>query len=84
MSANPEDILVVCWSEERRLYPQFEGRRIVSITHPERFQGLNFRTAWVTEQAYIAVRAKGWEVLEREAWFQEAEIKHVNEYEEGA
>lgn len=84
MSAHPDDILVVCWSEERRLYPQFEGRQIVSINAPWPPMGRRFRIAWVTEQAIIAVRAKGWDALEREAWFQDAEIKHVNEYEESA
>lgn len=84
MSAHPDDILVVCWSEERRLYRQFDNRQVLNINSPSQFQGRRFRTAWVTTPAFGAVRARGWEALEQEAWFRDAEIKHVNEYEESA
>lgn len=82
MTAHPDDCLVVCWSEERRLYPQFENPQILNVNSPTDFRGRKLRNIWVTGPAFTATRAKGWDVLETEAWFQGAEIKHVDEYKE--
>lgn len=82
MTAHPDDCLVVCWSEERRLYPQFENPQILNVNSPTDFRGRKLRNIWVTSPAFMATRAKGWDVLETEAWFQGAEIKHVDEYKE--
>lgn len=84
MTAHPDDILVVCWSEERRLYPQFENRQVVVAGSPANIQGRKFRTAWVTEPATNSTNIRFWQALEGESYFTGAEIRPISEYEESA
>ena len=84
MSAHPDDILVVCWSEERRLYRQFENRQVIVVRGPEQLYGRKFRTAWVTSAAIASTNTRFWDTLHREAFFNDADIRNIDEYEEGA
>lgn len=84
MSAHPDDILVVCWSEERRLYRQFENRQVVVARSASAVQGRKFRIAWVTPPAVNSTNIRFWQALEAEAYFRDAEIRNISEYEESA
>lgn len=83
MSAHPDDILVVCWAEEARLYPQFKNRQVIPVTNRAKLEGRRFRKAWVTGPALRAVNARFWDILHREAYFLDAEIKYMDEYKDG-
>ena len=82
-SAHPDDILVVCWPEEGRLYPQFLNRRTIPISRPEKLRGLRFRRAYITDQANLAVNARFWGIFYGEVFFQEAEILSIDAYKDG-
>ena len=41
--AYEDDILVVAWFEESRLYPQFKNSQIYPVSQPARLQGKKFR-----------------------------------------
>ena len=84
MSAHPDDILVVCWSEERRLYRQFDNRQVVVVNKPEVLQGRKFRVAWVTPPAVSSTNTRFWDELQARTYFNDAEIRDISEYEEGA
>jgi hypothetical protein len=84
VSAHPQDILVVCWSEERRIHPQFENRQVVVADSPDKIQGRNFRIAWVTDPAFVSTNTRFWDALLTEVYFRDAEIRNISEYEEGA
>lgn len=82
--AHPDDILVVCWSEERRLFPQFEPRQVVVADTPAKIQGRKFRTAWVTGPARNSTNTRFWQALEAEAYFRDADIQPAENYQENA
>jgi hypothetical protein len=84
VSAHPNDILVVCWSEERRIHPQFENRQVVVAGSPDKILGRSFRIAWVTDPAISSTNTRFWDALMREVYFRDAEIRNISEYKEGA
>jgi hypothetical protein len=83
VSAHPDDILVVMWTEEARLHPQFLNRQVIPVSRPEKLRGLKFRRAYITDQANIAVNARFWGIFYGEVHFQEAEILSIDEYRDG-
>lgn len=83
MSAHPEDILVVAWREEARLYPQFKNSQVMNVASPERLQGRRWRKAYTTQPALESMDGRFWDILRREAYFGDAEIKHIDEYKDG-
>ena len=66
------------------MYPQFENRQVVVAGSASAVQGRNFRIAWVTPPAVNSTNIRFWQALEAEAYFREAEIRNISEYEESA
>lgn len=82
MTAHPDDILVVAWPEEARLYPQFLNSQVVPISRRDKIRGRGFRIAWVTPAANVPANSRFWGMLHGEAFFSDGEIKDISEYEE--
>ena len=82
--AHPDDLLIVAWFQEGRLYPQFKNSQIIPVASPDKLRGRSFRIAWTTPQADIAVNAKIWGRLYGEAFFCDGEVLPISEYKESA
>ena len=80
--AHPDDILVVAWPEEARLYPQFKNSQVFPVSRPSNLLGRRFRVAWFTEQAYIASAPRFWSQIHRETTLSNAEARPIDEYTE--
>jgi hypothetical protein len=84
VSAHPEDILVVAWPEEARRYPQFLNKQVFNVASPRKLEGRRFRRAYTTQPAVeSAADSRFWQILFREAYFCNGEIKHIDEYKDG-
>lgn len=81
--SHPDDILIVCWPEEARLYPQFKNKQVFPTSRPEKVAGVHFRIGWYTAQAAIAT-GKFWGLVHAETYFCDGELKPIEEYKEGA
>lgn len=83
MSAHPEDILVVAWTEEARLYPQFKNSQVFNVASPSKLEGRRWRRAYLTQPASDAAYSRFFRILFRETYLNDSEIFHIDEYEEG-
>lgn len=80
--AYEDDILVVAWFEESRLYPQFKNSQIYPVSQPARLQGKKFRVAWYTEPAWHASAPRFWSQIYQETVLGNAELRSISEFAE--
>ena len=80
--ADPDDILVVAWFEEARLYPQFKNSQIFPVSQPAKLQGKRFRVAWYTPPAWHASAPRFWSQIYQETVLGSAETRPISDYSE--